>query len=198
MSASKAKPKAAENRTARSIRSLSSANRSIGRPDGADHPPGEVFLPADEVDHPALQRIEEQAVDGEVAPQGVFPRGTEGDVVGMPAVAISGVLAEGGHLDHAGLLRPPHGDHAEGGADGQRLLLAEEVADLLGPGAGGHVVILGRAMQKLIADAPAGPVGLISRLAQPAAPPRGRNGVVLPGRAGARRLAPEIPGGNCP
>ena len=147
---------------------MSSAKRSAGGPIAADHPPGEVLLPADEVDHLALQRIVEQAVDGEIAAYGVFPRGTEGDVVGMPAVAIGGIPAEGGHLDHARLLRPAHGDHAEGGADGQRPFLAEELTDLLGAGGGGHVVILGRAMQKLIADAAAGPIGLEPRLAEAA------------------------------
>ena len=102
-----------------------------GRSDGADHPLGEVFLPAHEVDHPPFQRIVEQAVDGEVAAGGVFLGGTEGDAVGMPAVAIDGVLAKGGHLDHAGLRGPRDGDHAEGGADGQ--------GPLFGRRAGGSV-----------------------------------------------------------
>ena len=56
----------------------------------------------------------------------------EGDAVGMAAVAVGGVAAEGGHFDHAGRLRPDHRDHAEGGADGQRAAAAEQRADLSG------------------------------------------------------------------
>ena len=62
----------AANRTARSIRSLSSAKRSRASPMAPESPGGQVLLPADEVDHPLLDRIVEQAVDGEVAARGVF------------------------------------------------------------------------------------------------------------------------------
>ncbi len=129
---------------------------------------GQVLLPADEVDHPLLDRIVEQAVDGEVAARGVFLGRAEGDAVGMAAVAVGGVAAEGGHLDRAGRLRPDHRNHPEGGADGQGAAAAEQLADLLRRGVGGHVVVLGRAAEQLIADAAAGPIGLEPRPAQPA------------------------------
>ena len=94
--------------------------------------------------------------------------GAEGDAVGVAAVAVGGVVAEGGHFDHARRLRPEDGDHAEGRADGQRAAVAEELADLRRRGVGGHVVVLGRAAEQLVADAAARPIGLEPRPAQPA------------------------------
>ena len=125
-------------------------------------------LPADEVDHLLFDRIEEQAVDGEVAARGVLLGGAESDAVGMPAVAIGGVTAEGRHLDHACRLGPEHRNHSEGGADGQGAPVAEKLADLLGHGVGGHVIVLGRAAEELVADAAAGPIGLEAGPAQAA------------------------------
>ena len=129
---------------------------------------GQVLLPADEVDHPLLDRIVEQAVDREVAARGVFLGGAEGDAVGMAAVAVGGVAAEGGHFHRAGRFRPDHRNHPEGGADGQGAAAAEQRADLIGHGVGGHVIVLGRAAEQLIADAAARPIRLEPRPAQPA------------------------------
>ena len=63
-----------------------------------------ILLPADEVDDPLVDRIVEQAVDGEVAALGVLRGRAERDAVGMPAVAVGGVVAERGHLDLPGRL----------------------------------------------------------------------------------------------
>ena len=167
-SSSSAKSNVAANRTARSIRSLSSANRSRAQPIARSRRSARSFCPPTKSITRSLDRIVEQAVDGEVAARGVFLGRAEGDAVGMPAVAVGGVAAEGGHFDHAGRLRPDHRNHAEGGADGQRAAAAEQRADLLRRGVGGHVVVLRRAAEQLIADAAAGPIGLEARRAQPA------------------------------
>src|SRR5208283_7006 len=76
------------------------------------------------------------------------------------AIAILRVLAKGGHFDHARPLGPHHRDHAEGGAQRQSSLVAEQGADFRRHSAGGHVVVFGLAVQQFVADAAAGPVGL--------------------------------------
>ena len=86
----------------------------------------------------------------------------------MPAVAVGGVAAEGGHLDHARRLGPDHRNHPERGADRQRPPPAEQRADLLGRGAGGHVVVFRRSPEQLIAYAPARPIRREPRPAQTA------------------------------
>ena len=58
------------------------------------HPRIQVRPPAHEIDHLARERILEQRVDREIAPQHVRPRiGLEADLPRMPAVQI-GVLAD--------------------------------------------------------------------------------------------------------
>ena len=158
----------AANRTARSIRSLSSAKRSRASPIARICRPARSSCPPTKSITRPSDRLVEQPVDGEVAARGVLLGGAEGDAVGVPAVAVGGVAAERGHLDRAGRLRPEHGNHAEGGADGHRAAVAEQLADLGGRGAGGHVVVLGRPPEQLVADAAAGPIGLEPRRLQSA------------------------------
>ena len=86
-------------RTARSRRSLSSAKRAAGSPMARSTFAREVLLAADVVDEQVVERVEEHAVDGEVAAQGVLAGGGEDDRVGVPAVAVGDVGAEGGDLD---------------------------------------------------------------------------------------------------
>ena len=83
--------------------------------------------------------------------------GGEVDAVGVAAVAVLGVGAEGGDFDLPLLPAAEHGDHAERGADGERALVAEDGADFVGLGARGDVVILRREAEQLIADAAARP-----------------------------------------
>ena len=87
------------------------------------------------------------------------------NLVGMPSVARSGVLAEGGHLDHAGRLGAQHGNHPEGGPDGQGPPVSEKVANLWGGGGRGHVIILGHAAGQFVADTSPRPVGFKARMA---------------------------------
>ena len=89
-----------------SRRSLSSASRLRGSPMARMMPRAESILPADKIDHAILQRIEKQAVDGEVAARGVVFGGAERDRVGVAAVAVSGVLTERGHFDRPGRSDP--------------------------------------------------------------------------------------------
>ncbi len=121
--------------------------------DGADHPPLQVFASADVIDHLLPDRVVEEAIHGEVAPQGVFPGVAETDALGMAAVVVLIVAAEGGYLDLAGAAVALHRNYPVGGADGQRPPVAEQRADLFGPGIGGHVVVFGRAVQEQVADA---------------------------------------------
>ena len=136
--------------------------------DGAKPPGRQIVLPADVIDDPLFDRIVKQPVDGEIAAAGVFLGGTEGDAVGMPAVAVGGVFAEGGDLDHARRLRPFDGNHAERSADRQRAMAAEKFLDLRRRGVGGHVVILGRSAEQLVAHASAGPIRREARRPQSA------------------------------
>ena len=129
---------------------------------------GVTFLPADEVDYLLPDRIEKHPVDREVAARCVLGGGAEGDAIGMSAVAVGGVTAEGSHLDQPRRLRPDHRNHSEGGADGQCASAAEQRANPLRLGVGGHVVVGGRATDQLIADAAAGPIRLEPRTAQTA------------------------------
>src|SRR5438270_229687 len=93
-----------------------------------------------------------------VGAAGVLLGGGEHDGVGVAAVAVGDVGAEGGDLDFeraGGRARAEHLDDAEAGADGDGA--AEQRLDLLGPGVGGDVVVVRLAAEELVADAAAGP-----------------------------------------
>ena len=89
-------PKRAANRTARSMRNLSSANLCSGSPIVRIIPAAKIGPSAHEVKHFAASRIEHHAVDGEVAPRYVFPRiPAESHFVRMTPIGIANVAAEG-------------------------------------------------------------------------------------------------------
>ena len=93
-------PNRAAKRTARSIRSLSSAKRSSGRPDGANDSGFKVFAAANEIQDFILDGIKQQTIDGEVAALDIFLSAlAETDLVGMAAIAVADVAAEGGDLN---------------------------------------------------------------------------------------------------
>ena len=75
------------------------AKPQAGVADGADQPAFEVVAAADVVDDFVGDRVEEQAVDREVAALGVVLGGGEVDAVGVAAVAVRGVGAERGDFD---------------------------------------------------------------------------------------------------
>lgn len=68
----------------------------LGDANGADEAVFKIFLAGDEVVESVGERVEEEAVDGEVAPFGIFSRRAEGDVVGVAAIVEAFVVAEGG------------------------------------------------------------------------------------------------------
>ena len=137
-----------------------------------------------------MERIEEEAVDGEVAAADVF-FGALGvaDGVGVAAVGIGAVGAEGGDLClcvvglgrfgiicFGGRVRLTEGvgyeDDSEVGAYGEGA--GEEIEDDVGGGAGGYIVVGGGAAEEEIADAAAGEVGLVGMGAEGADDVEGR------------------------
>ena len=58
-------------------------------------------------------------------PQGIFFSAAESNTIGMAAVAVVQIGAEGGYLDLTRPGRTENGDHPEGGANGKRPLAAE-------------------------------------------------------------------------
>ena len=118
---------------------MSSAKRSPGRRSPAG--PGRAGpLAADVVDEPVVERVEEHAVDGEVAALGVLLGRGEDDRVGMSAVAYSAVGCGTWRPATVQRLRAEHLDDAEAGPDGDGA--AEKALHLFGPGVGGDVVVV--------------------------------------------------------
>ena len=111
-------------------------------------------------------RVEEHAVDGEVAAEDVFARvGGEADGVGAAAVGVGSVVAEGG--DFGGdAVRFAHEDYAEVCAYGEGFFVREESEDDVGRGAGSYVEVLGLEAQENVAYAASGEVGLMAMGAQ--------------------------------
>ena len=58
----------------------------------------QIRLAVDVIDELSLERIEEHAVDGEIAPLGILAGRRKNDLIGTPAVAVSAVAAKRGHL----------------------------------------------------------------------------------------------------
>jgi hypothetical protein len=139
------------------------AEAERGLADGADEAGAEIVAATDEVENFAGARIEEQGVDGEVAAADVFFGGAgEDDVVGMPAVGIAHIGAEGGHLDLQGIL--DDNDDAELRADGKAV--RKKLLNALGHGIGGNVVIERLAAELEVSDASADEVGLVAGFVQ--------------------------------
>ena len=137
--------------------------------DGPQHAGVQVLLAADVVDQLVFQRVEEHAVDGEVAAQGILAGRGKHHGIRVPAVAVGDIGAKRGDLDLEEALRRPgteHLDDAEAHAHGDGA--AEQPADLLGPGVGGHVVILGHPAEQFVAHAAARPQRLETGVAQAA------------------------------
>jgi hypothetical protein len=140
---------------------------------------------ADEVGHLAGERVEEHAVDGEVAPLRVLLGGAEDHLVRPPRVAVIAVAAERRHLH---LQRPPpqHLDDAERHPDGDRA--GEQAPHVVGQRRRGDVVVLRLDPQQLVADAAAGEKGLVAGLLEGADDLDGELTLGLRGRH--RALAP--------
>ena len=122
--------------------------------------------PLDVVDYLVGDWVVEEAVDGEVAPLGVLLGVAKLDRCGPAPVDVIEILAEGGDFDETLLLGADDGDDAEGGADGDRSFLTEQLTHIGRPGVRGDVVVLRRQPQHLIPHATAGPEGFVARDAQ--------------------------------
>lgn len=133
-----------------------------GIADGAKDPGVDIAPTSDEIMDDAhasgrfarRQGIEEEAIAGEVAALGIFLGASEADSVGMSAIGICAVLAEGGDFDVK--LPLPNKNDPKGCPD--LLATREKAEDIVGAGGGGNIVILGRSAHETIADAPSSPV----------------------------------------
>src|SRR5580704_2132160 len=72
----------------------------LGIANGSNDPVLQILLPPDEIQDLVRVRIEQQAIDGEIAALNIFLRiFAEANLVGMTAVAVSDVAAKRGNLD---------------------------------------------------------------------------------------------------
>ena len=151
-----------------------------GVADGADEAGGEVFAAVDIVEEGGLEgfggdgllggeleRIENHAVDGEVAAEDVlFWAVREGDFRWVAAIEVGSVAAEGGNLGEDGLVVDGLADEDDAEVGSNREGLGEENEDDGGAGAGGDVVVLGGNAEEEVANASAGEVCLVAMVAE--------------------------------
>ncbi len=127
----------------------------VGVAHGADEPLGQILLPAKGVDDPAVLG-QRHGVDGEIPPGQIMLQGVPKDHrVGVAAVGIAHVGAEGGHLQTCAVQQD--GDRAvgEAGRDG----FFKQGHHLLRAGGGGDVPVAGSAAQQEVADTAAHGMG---------------------------------------
>jgi len=121
-----------------------------GIADGADLLGCEIGLAVDVVEEFIFEGIKKHAVDGEVAPLGIFLGGGESDGGGAATVEVGAVDAEGG--DFEDVIVEAESDDAESFALGVGGF-GEEGLDLVGGGRGGDIDIGIGALEEGIADA---------------------------------------------
>jgi len=151
----------------------------LGFADGTEDPGFQIFAAADKVQYFASDRIHQETVNCEIPALYVFPWIlAEANFVGMTAIGVADIGAEGCYLDdgnflirayrrRAGVvLRKRHQDYAKLRAYSESL--REDFHYLLRSGIGGNVVVSGLAMQQQIAHASADEVGLVAALTQDA------------------------------
>jgi hypothetical protein len=132
-----------------------------GIADGADLLGCEIGLAVDVVEEFIFEGIKKHAVDGEVAPLGIFLGGGEGDGGGPATVEVGAVDAEGG--DFKNVVIEAEADDAEGftlGIGG----FGEKGLDLVGGGRGGDINIGIGPLEECIADATSGVNGDVASL----------------------------------
>ena len=134
-----------------------------GIADSADLLGSEIGLAVDVVEKFVFEGIKKHAVDGEVAPLGIFLRGGEGDGGGAATVEVGAVDAEGG--DFKNVVVEAEADDAEGFALGIGGF-GEKGLDLVGGGRGGDIDIGIGALEEGIADATSGVDGDVACLDQ--------------------------------
>ena len=134
---------------------------AFGFTNGADEVGFKILLAAYVVEDFLCVVAHEEAVDGEVAAGHVFLRrfGVD-DLIGVAAVGVAEVVAEGGDLDFAVFALDE--DYAELSAYGEAV--GEELEDAIGVGVRGDVKIGGFAVEEEIANAAAHEEGLVAVL----------------------------------
>ena len=132
-----------------------------GIADGAYLLGSEIGLALNVVEEFIFEGSKKHAVDGEVAPLGIFLGGGEGDGGGAAAVEVGAVDAEGG--DFKNVVVEAEADDAEGFA--LRIGgFGEEGLDFVGGGRGGDIDIGISAVEEGIADATSGVNGDVAGL----------------------------------
>ena len=132
-----------------------------GIADGAYLLGSEIGLALNVVEEFIFEGIKKHAVDGEVAPLGIFLGGGEGDGGGAAAVEVGAVDAEGG--DFKNVVVEAEADDAEGFA--LRIGgFGEEGLNFVGGGGGGDIDIGISAVEEGIADATSGVNGDVAGL----------------------------------
>jgi hypothetical protein len=127
--------------------------------DGADDSGGEVTAAADEVENLAGIVAHEKAVDGEIAALDVSFRSQRIDnLVGMAAVGVADIGAEGGDFNFEGILADE--DDPEMRADIEAV--GKKLQDFLRRSICGDVVIRRLAMEKDVADTAADEESLVA------------------------------------
>lgn len=136
---------------------------AIGIADGADEAGGKVGLPAHIIEDGLAFGVVEEAVDGEIAAEGIVLGGGEGNGIGAAAILIAAIGAEGRHIK--GFPAAHHENHAKGFAHGNRLPRKERF-NLFGERARGNIDIVHAPPQKRIAHASARKEGCVPGGAQ--------------------------------
>jgi hypothetical protein len=130
-----------------------------GIADGADDSRGEVGAAADEVENFTRVVAHEESIDGEIAALDVFSRslGVD-DLIGVPAVGIAHVGAEGSDFYFEGIFVEENNAEVCADVDG----VWEEAEDFGRRGVGRDVVIGGLAIKKNVAHATSDEEGLVA------------------------------------
>jgi hypothetical protein len=133
-----------------------------GGADGAEDVVVDIAFAADEIVEGVGEGVEEEAIAGEIASAGIFFGSGKADGVGMAAIGVVAIGAEGGDLDLLAVTSDEH--DAKGEAD--LLAVGEKTEDLVGRGGGGDVIIFRGAAHELVADTAAGEIGGVSGIAE--------------------------------
>ena len=160
------------------------AKAPFGIADGTNQLALEIFAAADEVEHAVVvERVHEQAVDGEIAALYVFARiGAVGNLVRMAAIGVDAIIAEGRNFDclvlggftgsfvrmrFCGVREIGASEMVDGNQHNSELCadgigFGEDAHYLLRDGIGCDIVIGGFAAEQQVADASAHQVCLVS------------------------------------
>ena len=125
------------------------------RIDGADDFCAQIGFAADPVVQLALDGIEEEAIDGEIATAGVSDGVAKNDIGGMATIQIIGFGAKGGDLELVIVFEDD--DDAEFASNGNGA--RKEIFDLVRQSGGDDVVILRLAAEEIVTNAAADPIG---------------------------------------